>query len=707
MAIIGRIRKHSGLAVIIIGVAIAAFVIGDFGKKRTKGINEIGTVNGEAIPYQGFSNKVEESIQFQKENTGSDKITDEETYSIRQNTWNTFVKELLMEKEYDELGVTVSSDELFDQVQGKDPHRLILQYFKDPKTNVYDPALVRNYLKNLDNMEPKNKEQWLRFEKAIKDDRIETKFNNLVKKGYYMPKAFLKKIYTESVQTLNIRSFFPALITIPDNTVIMTNADYQAFYDKNKEMFFQEEPTRELNYVLFEVKASDLDRKKITEDVTLIYKDFLSSSDLPNFINANGDKKYDSTYKKKGSFPGILDSTVYSSMPGTLYPPFELNNAWYMAKLLDVQERPDTMKGSQILITFAGSPLKNESVKRTKEQAKSRADSMMTVLKKTPDKFREFAQKYSDFPSAKDDGGELKEIIDGQPNFGIFFNSGLTMKPNDMKIVETNIGYAIFRLTSRTKPIKKAKMAILQRSIEPSNQTFQGTYLKASAFAGQNRTKEAFAKASTEKGIPNRTAENIREMDNYLNGLSSAREVVRWAYAENTKIGDVSPVFDLTGKYVVAILSGIADKGYIPLEKVKERITQGVRNEKKAALLADRLTQSMKMIKNFNQLAMQFQAKIDTTNLTFGGFNNSAIGREPEIVGQLFTYKAGELIGPLKGKFGAYIAIIDNINGVPEKQDFTGERMQQESGFANRAGGLIYEAIRKAGKITDYRRNFF
>ena len=307
MAIIGRIRKHSGLAVIIIGVAIAAFVIGDFGKKRTKGINEIGTVNGEAIPYQGFSNKVEESIQFQKENTGSDKITDEETYSIRQNTWNTFVKELLMEKEYDELGVTVSSDELFDQVQGKDPHRLILQYFKDPKTNVYDPALVRNYLKNLDNMEPKNKEQWLRFEKAIKDDRIETKFNNLVKKGYYMPKAFLKKIYTESVQTLNIRSFFPALITIPDNTVIMTNADYQAFYDKNKEMFFQEEPTRELNYVLFEVKASDLDRKKITEDVTLIYKDFLSSSDLPNFINANGDKKYDSTYKKKGSFPGILD----------------------------------------------------------------------------------------------------------------------------------------------------------------------------------------------------------------------------------------------------------------------------------------------------------------------------------------------------------------------------------------------------------------
>ena len=88
MAIIGRIRKHSGLAVIIVGVAIAAFVIGDFGKKRMKSTNEIGSVNGEAIPYPEFTNKVEENIQLQKENSGTEKITDEETYSIRTNTWN-------------------------------------------------------------------------------------------------------------------------------------------------------------------------------------------------------------------------------------------------------------------------------------------------------------------------------------------------------------------------------------------------------------------------------------------------------------------------------------------------------------------------------------------------------------------------------------------------------------------------------------------
>lgn len=707
MAIIGRIRKHSGLAVILVGVAIAAFVVGDFGKKRMKSTNEIGSVNGEAIPYPEFTNKVEEAIQLQKDNSGNEKITDEETYEIRQSTWNTEVKDILMQEEYDEVGIAVSPDELFDQVQGRNPHRFILQYFKDPKTNVYDPALVRNYLKNLDNMEPKNRDQWLRFEKAIKDDRTETKFDNLIRKGYYVPTAFLKKIYTENNQVLSIRSTTPSLTSIPDKNVMLTDADYQAYYNENKSVFFQEEPSRELQYVLFDVKASDADRKKIADDVTQIYKDFSTSTDLADYINANGDKKYDSTYKRKGNFPGIIDSTAFSSKSGTYYPPFELNNAWYMAKILDIQDRPDSMKGSVILFTFAGSPLKDENVKRTKEEAKSRADSMLAILKKTPDKFREFALKYSDYPSAKDDGGDLKDLIDGQPSFAIFYNNGLTMKPNEMKVIETNIGAAIFRLNSKTKLIQKAKIAILQRNIEPSNQTFQDAYLKASAFAGQNLTKEAFTKAGTEQGIPNRTAESVKEMDNFLNGLSSAREVVRWAYAENTKIGEVSPVFDLTGKYVIAILTGITNKGYVPLEKVKDRLAQNVRNEKKIAMLADQLSKTMQAVKNLNQIAAQFQAKIDTSRLTFGGYNNSAIGRESEIVGELFTYKTGELIGPLKGKFGAYVTMIDNITNPPVKTDYSADRMQAQSGFENRVMGIIYETIRKTARIKDNRRNYF
>ena len=706
MAIIGSIRKHSGLVVIAVGVAIAAFVIGDFGRKRYKGSNEIASVNGEAIPYPEFSNKVEEAIQAQKDNSGSEKVTDEETFNIRQTTWNNLVKEILMGKEYDDLGLTVTADELFDQVQGKTPHRYILQYFKDPKTNQYDPMLVRNYLKNLDNMEPKSRDMWIRFEKAIKEDRQETKFNNLIMKAYYVPKPFLNKIYKDQATSLKVRSFAPALTLIPDSAVKLTDADYQAFYDKYKQMYLQDEDSREIDFVVFDVKASAMDQKKIAEDVSQLYKDFTTMTDLPDLINANSDTKYDSTFKKKGTLPGIIDSTAFSSELGTIYPPFQLNGAWYMAKLLDIQERPDTIKGSQILISFAGSALKNESIKRTKDEAKTRADSLFAILKKSPERFREFATTISDYPTAKDDAGDLKDIVDGQPTFSLFYNEGLTMKPNEMKVVTTGVGYAIFKLTSKSKPIKKAKLAILQRNIEPSNQTFQDIYLKASAFAGQNVTRDAFDKAAVAQGLKKQSNISIREMDNYVNGIPGFREVVRWAFAEKTKIGDISSVFDLTGKYVVAMLSGIINKGYVPLEKIKDKVTQFVRTEKKVDMLGDRITKSMSTIKDITQFAYQFQAKVDTVNITFGGYNNSAIGREPEIVGQLFSLKPGVIQGPLKGRFGVFVAIIDETIPAPEKKDFSTEYNQQVSNFASRSG-LIYDAIKKAAKIKDTRKNYY
>ncbi len=711
MAIIGRIRKHSGLVIIFVGVAIAAFVIGDFGKKRYKGTNDIGSVNGEVIPYTDFSTKVEEMIQMQKDNTQTEKVTDEETYNIRQSTWNNLVKELLMGNEYSQLGLTVCPDELFDQVQGKNPHRFILQYFKDPKTGAYDQALVLNYLKNLDKMEPKNKDQWLRFEKAIKDDRLQTKFNNLISKAYYVPKAFLHKEYINQTPTLNVRSIAAAASFIKDPEVKLTDADYQQYYEKNKNFFLQDQATRDADYVVFDVNPSDTDRKKIAEDVASLYKDFLTSPDVANFTKANSDKKYDSTFKKKGTLPGKLDSVCFSLPPGTIIPPFEFNSTWYMAKILATEERPDTMKATHVLISFAGSPLKNEAITRTKEQAKQRADSLFVILKKSPEKFKEFAQKYSDYPNAKDDGGDIKAIVDGEANFALFYDEGLKLKPNDpkngIKVIETGLGYSIFKLTYKSKPIKKAQVAVLERKIEPSNQTFQDTYLKASAFAGQNTTADAFDKAATAKGLSKRTAQSIREMDNFIQGLTSAREIVRWAYAENTKIGEISPVFDMTGKYVVALLTGITDKGFMPLDKMKDKIKQGVMNEKKLALLTDRIRKSMTTTKDLYTLANEYGTKIDTAVLAFSGFGNSAIGRDGDVSGLLFTLKKGTIEGPFTGKYNVYVAVIDNINEPPKQEDYTAIKNQLLSGFASRVTNSLFEAIKKTATIKDSRAKFF
>ncbi len=709
MAIIGKIRKHSGLAVIIVGVAIAAFVIGDFSKKSNRGSNNIGSVNGTSISYADFNREVDKATENQKENSGTDKIGEEETYTIRQTIWATMVKDLVMGKELDELGMTVSPEELFDQVQGKNPHRYILQYFKDPKTGQYSPELVINYLKNLDQMEPKAKEQWLQFEKAIKDDRIQTKFNNLFTKAYYMPKAFLKQEYINEKQMMQLRVVSPPLTQIADSAVRLTDADYISFYEKNKAIFWQEEASRSVDYVVFEVKPSETDKKKIKEDVESMYQEFTLTNTVPEFVNANSDKKYDSTFVKKGVLPQPVDSLIFASAPGKYFPPFEFNSSWYMAKLLDTQERPDSMTASQILISYQGTVLaqNNKNITRTKEQAEKIADSLMTVLKKDPARFSEIARTLSDYPTAKDDGGELKAILDGEPNFSIFFNAGLTMKPGEMKIVHTGIGEAIFKLNSKTKPIKKVKVALLVRNIEPSNQTYQDTYSKASAFAGQYRTPEAFEKASNEQGLQKRSAMSIREMDNNVMTLQPARELVRWAFNETTKIGDVSPVFDMTGKYVVAILKGVMDKGLIPLDKVKDRLEQNVRNQKKIEMLSERVAKAMETNKDLYFLAGEFSAKVDTVGLAFSGYSPTAIGREFELVGEISDYKPATLNGPLMGKYGVFVVHVDDIIPPQPTQDYMQILNQFQSSFNNKVTTALYESLRKAAVIKDNRRNFY
>jgi peptidyl-prolyl cis-trans isomerase D len=709
MAIIGKIRKHSGLAVIIVGVAIAAFVIGDFGKKRYRGTTDIGTVDGKSIPYTDFNNEVDQTIDIQKENNGNEKITDEETYNIRQQTWNTMVKNIIMEKECDALGLIVSPEELFDQVQGKNPHRYILQYFKDPKTGVYDPSLVLNYLKNLDNMEPKAKTQWLRFEKAIKEDRLQTKFDNLVAKAYYMPRAFLKKDYIDQSLALRVHWVAPTIEMIPDSTIKLTDADYQDFYNKNKPYFYQDQETRDLNYVVFNVVPSDADKKKIAEDVSSIYKEFTTIPDVANFVNANSDKKYDSTFTKKGTLPGRIDSLAFISPVGTYFEPFISNNAWYMGKLLAVQERPDTIRGAQLLVSYAGTALSqsNKNITRTKEQAEKKADSLLQVLKKDPSSFKMVTMQESDFPSAKEDGGDLKDIKDGDPSFAVFFNAGLDMKPNEIKIIHTNIGYAIFKVTFKSKPVKKVQVALLERNIDPSNQTYQDTYIKASMFAGQNRTANAFEKSAEQQGLSIRDAMSVKDMDNAVMGLQQAREVVRWAYADATKTGEVSPVFDLQGKYVVAVLQNINEKGYTPLDKIKDRLEQGVKNLKKVDVWAERLTNAMKTTKDLASLGAMFTTKIDSTNLTFAGYNPTPLAREYDLVGQLFTSKQNTLLGPLKGRYAAYVVIIEGTIPPAQTEDYAALASQLTAGFANRVSNGLYDAIRKASDIKDNRRMFY
>lgn len=716
MAIIGKIRKRGGLITIIIGLALAAFVLGDFWRKSNKSSKNtnVGEIAGEKITYTDFEAKVSEQEELMKQQTGKENLTATQLFQLREETWKTLTRDIILGREYDELGVVVSSDELWDLVQGKEPHQYILQNFADPQTGAFNAAQVRTFLQNLDQYEeqkPGTKAQWQNLESSIKSDRIYTKYVNLIKGGYYMPKAMAKMDYDQKNKKAVFRYFADKYANIADTKVTVTQDDFQKYYDAHKQEYEQDDSYRDIEYVSFDVDPSDADLKKAKEDVTQIATDLekQEAKDIPTFVNRYSDVKYDSLYYKKGALPLNLDSIVFKAKKGEFIGPLydEATFTYTLAKVMDFQMRPDSMKASHILISYAGALKAPETITRTKDRAKAIADSLLLIVKKDGKKFDTIAKKLSDDPTAATKAGDLDWFADGAM-VGPFNEACVDGKVGDLKVVETDFGYHIVKVTGKKKLENKARVAVITMKTEPSNETFQTKYSDASTFAGENTTMEQFNKSVIDKKLNKKLAESLTPMSDAIAGLDSPREIVRWAFEEGTKKGDVSKVFDLQGKYVVACLKDVRDKGIPTLEQIKTQIEPLVKREKKAETIIKKINAFKTAGISLDQLALKDSSSVDTLDfITFSSYSIPGFGPEPEIIGTLFTLKPGAISEPLKGKTAIFELYVDKFVDAPATTDYTANQKQAVMTFKSRVGYDLYKSLEKNAKIEDNRILFY
>ncbi|MDO9512842.1 MAG: peptidylprolyl isomerase [Bacteroidales bacterium] len=702
MAILGNIRKRSGLAVIFVGVAIFAFVLGDIGKSTLRNDVNVGEVAGETITYKDFEKKVEENVVFAKQSAKKDNLSSEEIFSVRQNTWTQVLNELIMAKQYEELGLSISEDEMTDLVQGNNPHRFIVQNFTDPQTGTFNRETLLNFLQTLDQREPDVKAQVENLFKYIKDDRLQQKYNSLVSKAYYMPKALLQK----DDQLKNVKVTFRAVAQnfnmISDSLAKITDKDYEAYYAKNKPAFEQSE-SRDIDYVVFDVLPSTEDRSRLLKEMGELYTEFGSANDVPSFVNFSSDDRYDSSFKKKGSLPISLDSIMFNSPIGTVTGPVVENEMIYIARLMDIQTRPDSLKASHILISYDGAF--NAESKLTKDQAKKIADSIYTALRGDKKKFEDLAAKYSKDPSVGTNKGDLGWFADG--NMVYPFNKAVLLaNTGDITRAESQFGFHIINVTGKTKAIQKIRVAIVNRAITPSTKTLQSVYSIASTFAGSNRTIESFNKAVVDQGLNKRTKEYMGPLDQGLPGMETSRELVRWAYNPEAKVGDISDAKEFENKFVVAALTKIRTKGIPKLEEIKSTIEAAVKKEKKLDLIAEKIT-ALKA-SNLSELAHSLNARVDTLrDITFYSYNLPGFGREPNAIGSVFALNRNEISKPLKGTNYVFVVQVDNFSDAPAKSDYSMERMQMENNFQARATSTLSRALEKLANVEDNRVSFY
>ncbi len=709
MAIITKIRNQSALLIGAIGIAMLLFIVGgDFIKKTTflRGETDLGEIAGEKIAFRDFEERLQRELI---QGYGDDMVDEKTKEQARQSLWSMLIEENVMFREYDKIGLAVSPEELFYQIKTNEPSQRLLRYFTDPQTGKVidyfanpqtgnlDPEKIVTYLQQL--ISNQQMDRWLPIEKDIKTDRYNTKFFNLIKKGLFVTTKESEQDYIAKNKKVNFRYIVKKYDSVPDSSLALSDKEIKEYYDehKNEPQFKSKETVRGIQYIVFEAIPSESDKEKIKGSLSELKEKFSKSTDDTIFVREYADTRDNIKYYSSGSFPSDVDSAIFNSDSNTVIGPYleedhsrEGYGFYKIAKVAGEKYVSDSVKARHILIKIANGDT---------AKAAAKIDSLKKIIvskKNFPDMAKQFSE---DFGSAQD-GGNLNWFTEGMM-VKPFNDACFEGKIGDMPVVTSQFGIHLIEIMEKTKPIKKVKVAIVDQKIEPGKKTIEEAYNKASSFSINNNTAEKFKTAGNELGI--RQADNLKESEKSIGGLENPREVIRWAY--KSEIGNISNVFELGEKFVVAHLTTIKEEGILPLDEVKETVKSEVALEKKAV----QFMEEMKGISNLDEISKKINLKIESaSDITFSSSSIPGIGLERELIGKTFTLKQGETSLPIKGKKGVFVVTIDNYTEAPTQGvDLKQNTEQLSRNIQSRVDYEVFNALKENAKIKDNRGKFY
>ena len=711
MAAIGRIRKHSVLAMTIIGIALLCFILGDLGKSsgRQNKYYNVGIVDGEKISANDFNNEVDRITTIRSYNTDK-KTLDQMAFSIKESVWNQMVQDVFLNREYQKLDVKVTSDEMNDLIRGPEPHQYIksFPYFTNKETGKVDYEYINKFLENLNNEEmvpAAMKNYYLYVESMVRKETGESKYNNLISKGYYVPKAFAKKDYTEKNTNYQVTFVSYNYKNLSDSMFKASKEELNKYYQEHKKEFKTKE-ARDLAYVEYDIQPTPQDRSAIISDVNGLYAEFQTTDNVGSFISAESETPFDTTWKQQSDLNPAIASYVFSAQPGSFISPYQDNEIMYFAKVLKIQNRPDSLKASHILIAYQGAANTGQNVKRTKVQAKQLADSIANAIKKSPEAFAQMATKYSDDGSVKDNNGDIGWFSDGTmvyPFNEYVINNGV----GTVGVVETTFGYHVVKIDDKTASHPKVQLALFSRSIVPSNKTYQEAFMHFSAFASKCKTFDDLMLAASDKGYNVKYYDKATRMSAGLGNIENSREIIRWAFGEDVKEKQVSNVYDLTDKLVVASVTKIYPDGYFTVDDVKDQITPLVIRDKKAEYIKKDLAQKIQGCTSIEQVAQKLNTVVDSAIVNGGISNLTKYGPESKVIGMMYAAPVNKLLGPIDGEQACYV-FSKTLKSSPEPiNDLTGEQRRLEMYVTNRMTRLAVKTMQDDAKIVDNRDLFY
>lgn len=705
MALITKIREKSGIAAAAIAFSLVLFLVGSDifqGRSTLFGGNsqKIGEIAGETILAPDFQKKFEEASANYTAQAGRGP-GEQESPLLRDQVWNQMILDIAYKKEFDALGLSVSPEELVDMVQGNNIHPSVRQQFTNPQTGQFDKNFVIQFLKNLKTMPVQQQQAWANFEKSLSQDRLRSKYENLLRLSTYTTNVEAQKEYAAQTSKVDVRYLYVPFYSIADSSIKVTDAQLEEYLSSHKDQF-KGDNTRSIEYVTFPVIPSKTDTASFYQQIKKLAKDLAVSKNDSAFAVLNSDVRTP-YYSTLSELPEGVKASLATFQVGGIYGPFKNGGYYSIYKYGGVKKDSlFTVKASHILIAPAN---KTDSAKA---EARKRAQTILDQIKGGAN-FEVMARTNSMDGSAQT-GGDL----------GYFKNNGSMVKPFEQAVfgfsgtglipalVETDFGFHIIKVTE-SKTNTKYKLAAINKSIVPSQTTMDEAFRKADEFANANGTKAAFdAALKKDKSLIMLRANRINENSQGFNNLQAAREIVRWAFDKETSVGDASKkVFEVDNQYIVVVLTGKTDKDNVKIDDYRDELTARVR----ADLKAEQITKKLEGISgNLEQIAAKYGAGalVETANdITLAqGVLNSA-GADPTALGKAFGLKVGQKTKPFKGEAGVFVMETVKSTPAPALADLSTYKNTARLMAAQRTSFYINEAIKEKAKIVDNRAKFY
>jgi peptidyl-prolyl cis-trans isomerase D len=712
MALIGKLRQRSGIIIGAIAVSILGFLVMDATNSQSgvlKGRSTtVGTVNGESIDYTEFMAKYEENqrnAEEQMRNQGG--LTDEQRNYLRQQTWEEYVSNTILDKTYEKNGITVTDDEMVELTTGQNVHPYIRQSFTNPQTGQFEPQFVKMFIQNLDQdekgAEPGTKrKQWNNLEKEIKKNQLTQKYNALIAKGLTVPSWYAESMYQDANKTADVKFLAFPYSEINEADIKYTDDDLKKYLEKNAARYEQKEESRKLQYVSFDILPSSSDSAFALNALNEKLEDFNKgekSGDDSLFVKIYSESAFNNFYFTRDELASSpVADELFTQPVKTVVGPYIEEDMFKYAKIVNRKGLSDSVRVREIIFSF-------ENVKTQEEaQAKRKLfDSVFTEIDSFKKDFGMMAAMFSEDQESRMKGGDRGWIKFGQSqqvyNAAVFY---FASKGEVIKTYTQNALHIVQILEDR--PSKPAvQVAYFTKSILPTPETERAIYAAASKFAADNSSEEKFKKAA--KTNPNaRTIEYVAKNDFNVVGVNNARELVRWAF--NAKKGEVSSIIAAEKKHIVAYLEAIREKGTPELDAVKEQVKIAFIKEKKFETIAKKIeaagAKSIEELAAKNGKEVAFAERASFSNPVLGN-----VGYEPNVAAAAVYSKSNKLSPPILGNMGAYV--VEKVSGVnpPKATDLAAYLYQGRQIAGAKANRGALEALKKMAKIKDNRFDFF